>query len=85
MSALERLSQTGDQLTVPGLLAVALVVIVLGLYRQLFVPGWLYRECLKDRDKAESEVAQMAARNEEKIARLELQVEQLRAPRGRAT
>lgn len=68
-------------LTVGGILAGLLFAVVIGLYRQLFVPGWYYRECVDRRDELESAAKTRADSNEAKIAELESLLREERARR----
>jgi hypothetical protein len=71
------------QITVAGLLAAFLVTGIVALQRKWVVPGWLYQECIADRDRFEQKVEAMALANEEKIARLEARLDGLSGGRMR--
>lgn len=70
------------QITVGGLLAVFLVTGIVALQRKWVVPGWLYAECIADRDRLEQKVEAIALANEEKVARLEAKIDVMGAGRA---
>lgn len=81
--SLKWLALNAGQITVGSLLAVFLVAGVVALQRKWVIPGWLYDECIADRDRFEAKVEAVARANEEKIAWLEREVTSLRDQLGR--
>lgn len=77
---LKWLALNGDNISTLGLL----VVFILALVKEWVVLGSTHRECIRDRDRFEGKVESLAADNEEKIARLELEIDNLRASRRRS-
>lgn len=80
MEAAQWLALNADKISVISLL----IVLLVSLQRQWIVPGWIYRECISDRDKFETKVEAIAKSNEDKIAQLQSEVAALRDQRGRA-
>jgi hypothetical protein len=68
-----------DKISVIGLL----FALLLSLQRKWVVPGWIYAECITDRDRFEDRVEALAKSNEDKIARLESEVSFMRDQHGR--
>lgn len=67
------LAEGGEQLTVVGILIIALFVIVYGVQkdRRWWVPGWMYTECLSERDSLRTEVQRYVEQTEDRLERLE--------------
>lgn len=69
---------SGDQFSVGGLLAAALVFVVTALYREWVVMGGPYKRCMKRVAEFEEKATREAIANEQKISMLEAKVEELR-------
>jgi hypothetical protein len=44
------LLENGDRASVVSFLVIALSLIILGLAKQWWVPGWLYHQCMEDHE-----------------------------------
>ncbi len=81
MESLRWLAVNAGQISIAGIFATLLVVGALSLQRKWVVPGWMYQECIADRDKFESKVEAIAKSNEDKIAQLQMEVAAMRDQR----
>jgi hypothetical protein len=70
----------GEQLSIVSILMIVLVVVVVGLYRKWWVPGWMYEDCTKKLVKLEASVEEEAQRLRVRIDTLEsLRIESRRS------
>lgn len=84
--------QNGDTVGVPGVLMCIIVASAVALQRQWLVMGWIYKECIADRDrfeqriesaaeKADAKVELALSKADAKIAELQAEVEASKARR----
>jgi hypothetical protein len=68
---------SGENLSVPGVLLVNLIVLALGLHRQWLVPGWVHRDMCKERDEARAALSLRNAEDRASVANLQEKVSEL--------
>ena len=68
---LEWVVKYGDSLSVVSVLLIVLGVIVIGLYKRWWVPGWMYTDCTDERDKLQKAVDDETERMRIRISVLE--------------
>lgn len=84
--------QNGNKIGVPGLLMFIIIAGALALQRQWVVMGWIYKDCIADRDrfekriedaaeKADAKVELALSKADAKIAELQAEVESAKARR----
>lgn len=75
MDLLNWVVKYGEHLSIISILMIMLVVVVVGLYRKWWVPGWMYEDCTKKLVKLEASV-------EEETQRLRVRLETLESVRS---
>jgi hypothetical protein len=68
---------SGENVSVPGVLLINLIVLALGLHRQWFVPGWVHRDALKDLSEAREAIALRNSEDRASVNSLQQQVSDL--------
>jgi hypothetical protein len=81
------LLENGDRASVVSFLVIALSLIILGLAKQWWVPGWLYHQCIKDHEDTLERERELRKEiddgNKQALARLKVYEEVQRATRTR--
>jgi hypothetical protein len=68
---------SGENLSVPGVLLVNLIVLAVGLHRRWLVPGWVYRGALEDLREAREAIALRNSEDRASVSSLQQQVSEL--------
>lgn len=79
------LAQSGDRITVTGILLIIIFVVIYGVQKRQrwWVPGWMLTDCEEKVSKLEERVAAINKRNQEKLDELEESLQRPVRPRRR--